>query len=91
MQLAGRKKKGKGSFWLAPSYTSKTSVRACVRASMRACPPVHQLEEWQTDEQRQTHDQMQRGPGAAEPGQWGHGHRPQAKAEGQEGRGPEAA
>lgn len=58
------------------SYTLKTEVCVCVW--------VHRQEERQTDEQRQTHGQVQRGPGAAEPGQRGHAHRPQAEAEGQE-------
>lgn len=64
------------------SYMTKTS---CVCACGWVCPQVHRQEKWQTDELRQTHGQVQGGPGAAEPGQWGHAHRPQAKAEGQEG------
>lgn len=39
---------------------------------------------------RQAHRQVKLHPGGAEPGQRRHGHRPEAEAEGQEGRRPEA-
>lgn len=41
-------------------------------------------EERQTDELRQRHDQVQLGPGGAEPGQQGRSHRADAEAERQE-------
>lgn len=73
----------------ADSYVDLCFFQFKNKVCVRVC--VHRQEEWQTDELWQAHCQVQCGPGAAEPGQWGHAHRPQAKAEGQESRGPEAS